>query len=342
MNKSKKKIRWGILGCARIAQRALIPAISEASNAILYGIASRDSHKANEWKEKFNFQKVYPDYQSLLHDPDIDAIYNPLPNHLHCEWTCKSAKAGKHILCEKPLALNVQEVRKMIRETDKYDVYLMEAFMYRFHPQHTKVLELIEKDAIGEIRTFHASFTFPYSGGKEDYRTTPEWGGGALMDVGCYVINAARMIIGEEPNSVYSKAHFDSKWKIDMTDSILLEFPQGQTALLSSSFETQFQNQYDVVGSKGKISLLRAFIPKLNNGIIEIYQEDKIKTITIPAINQYTLMVEHFDNCILENKLPRFPADDAFYNMRVINAAQESARTGKVVKLKNGGFKVVY
>ncbi len=330
----KRKIRWGILGCARIAERALIPAITEASNATLYGIASRNFQKAKEWKEKFHFQKVYSDYQSLLDDPDIDAIYNPLPNHLHCEWTCKAAKVGKHILCEKPLALDIKEVKKMIRETDKYDVHLMEAFMYRFHPQHTKVLELIEKDTIGDIRTFHAAFTFQYSGGKEDYRSFPEWGGGALMDVGCYTISAARLILGCEPVSVYAKVRWDSKWKIDMTDNILLEFPQGQTALLSCSFETQFQNQYDVVGSKGKISLLRAFIPKLNNGIIEIYQEDKVKTITIPAINQYTLMVEHFDECILENKLPRFPADDALYNMRTINAAQESSKTGKVVKLK--------
>jgi D-xylose 1-dehydrogenase (NADP+, D-xylono-1,5-lactone-forming) len=338
----KRKIRWGILGCARIAERALIPAITEASNATLYGIASRDVPKANEWKEKFNFQKVYPDYQSLLDDPDIDAIYNPLPNHLHCEWTCKAAKAGKHILCEKPMALDVKEVKKMIRETDKYDVLIMEAFMYRFHPQHTKVLQLIESGEIGELRNVQSAFTFMSTTDSDNYRWRPEMGGGALMDVGCYPISAARMILGTEPISVSVAAHFDAKRKVDLSFSILLEFPEHRTALIHCSFEAQFQDYYQVVGTKGKITASRAFIPKMQDAILDIVQvikegQDREKQIVIPAINQYRLMVEHFDKCIMENHMPRFPADDALYNMRVINAAQESAKTGKVVKLKNIG-----
>ena len=331
-----KKVKWGILGCARIAWRALIPAITKSSNGILYGIASRDYKNAKSWIKKYGFHKAYPDYQSLLDDPEIDAVYIPLPNHLHCVWTSRSAKAGKHILCEKPIAMNTAEVKKMIRETDKYDVLLMEAFMYRFHPQHNKVLKLIESGEIGNIRTFHSSFSFQYSAGKENYRSSPKMGGGALMDVGCYAINASRLIIGKEPISVYARAHFDPKLKIDLSYSLLLEFPDYQTALLNCSFESQFQNTYTVVGTKGKITVPRAFIPKLQKGIVEFTKEDKLKTFTTSSIDQYSLMVEHFCDCISHNKrLPRFPADDAFYNMRVINAAQQSAKTGRVIHLKN-------
>lgn len=330
-----KKIRWGILGCARIARTALMPAISEARNAVLYGIAARDERRARGWAKKYRFQKSYKDYQSLLDDPEIDAVYIPLPNHLHCEWACRAARAGKHILCEKPIALNSSEVLRMIRAADEARVFLMEAFMYRFHPQIEKTLRLLDDGEIGELRFFRSAFTFMYEGNENNYRWSPEMGGGALYDVGCYPVSASRLIFGQEPVSFYARARFHPRFKVDLSTSILLEFPGSRVALLDCSFESQFQSYFEVVGTKGRITLPRSFSAKLFDVPIHILKGDKLKTVTIPSTNQYTIMVEHFGHCILKKRRPRYPADDALKNMRVIDAIFHSIRTGLPAKMKD-------
>jgi predicted dehydrogenase len=328
-----RKIKWGILGCARIAQSALIPAIQEAKNGVLYGIAARDEKRARDWARKYKFQKFYRDYQALLDDPDIDAVYIPLPNNLHCEWTCHAAKAGKHVLCEKPLALNSGEVRKMIREADKADVTLMEAFMYRFHPQIKKTLQLLESGEIGNVRFIRSSFTFMYIGDEENYRWSPEMGGGALYDVGCYTINVARLVFNEEPISIYARAHFHPRFKVDLSTSMLLEFPRNRVALLDCSFESQFQSYFEIVGTEGRITLPRSYSAKLLDAPIVVLKGDKIRTITIPSANQYTRMVENFGECILKSHLLSYSAEDSYNNMQVVDAAFRSIRTGQPVKL---------
>ncbi len=328
-----KKIRWGILGCARIAQSALIPAIREASNGVLWGIAARDEKRARKWAGKYKFQKFYKDYQALLDDPEIDAVYIPLPNHLHCEWTCRAAKAGKHILCEKPLALNSGEVQRMIREADNAKVILMEAFMYRFHPQIEKALKLLASGEIGELRFFRSSFTFMYAGDKKNYRWSPQMGGGALYDVGCYTINASRLVFGEEPISVYARAHVHPRFKVDLSTSMILEFPENRIALLDCSFDSQFQSYFEIVGREGRITLPRSYSAKLLDVSILVLKGDELRTIAIPSINQYTRMVEHFGECVIKSQPPRYLADDSFKNMQVIDAAFESIRTGRPVKL---------
>ena len=328
-----KKINWGILGCARIVQSALIPAIKEAKNGVLYGIAARDEKRAREWARKYKFQKSYKDYQALLDDSDIDAVYIPLPNHLHCEWACRAARAGKHVLCEKPLALNSGEVRKMIREADKADVTLMEAFMYRFHPQIKKTLPLLESGEIGNIRFFRSSFTFMYTGDEENYRWSPEMGGGALYDVGCYTINATRLVFGEEPISICARAHLHPRFKVDLSTSMLLEFPQNRVALLDCSFESQFQSYFEIVGTEGRITLPRSYLAMLLDVQILVLKGDRLRTMTIPSANPYTRMVEHFGECILKSHLPGYSAEDSYRNMQVIDAAFTSIRTGRPVKL---------
>lgn len=329
----KSKVTWGILGCARIAQSALIPAIREAKNGALYGIAARDKKRAQEWAGRYGFQKYYEDYQSLLNDPDIDAVYIPLPNHLHGVWACRAARAGKHVLCEKPLALNSSEARRMIDETDHAGIILMEAFMYRFHPQIKKALQLLESGAIGSIRFLRSSFTIICAGGKEDYRWSPEMGGGALYDLGCYTINAARLVFGEEPISVYARAHFHPRLKVDLSTSMLLEFPRNRIALLDCSFECQFQSCLEIVGREGRITLPRSYSTGMLDVPILVIKGDKLRTITIPSTNQYRRMVEHFGECILKNHLPSYSGEDLYKNMRVIDAAFKSIQSGRPVEL---------
>lgn len=328
-----RKTNWGILGCARIAQSALVPAIREAKNGVLYGIAARDEKRAREWARKYKFKKFYKDYQALLDDRDIDAVYIPLPNHLHCEWACRAARAGKHVLCEKPLALNSGEVREMIGEAYKANVLLMEAFMYRFHPQTKKTLQLLDSGEIGNVRFFRSSFTFMYIGDEENYRWSPEMGGGALYDVGCYTINAARLVFNEEPISIYARAHLHPRLQVDLSTSMLLEFPQNKIALLDCSFESQFQSYFEIVGTEGRIALPRSYSAKLLDVPILVLKGDRLRTITIPSANQYTRMVEHFGECIIKNHPPSYPAEDSFKNMQVIEAAFESIRTCQPVKL---------
>jgi D-xylose 1-dehydrogenase (NADP+, D-xylono-1,5-lactone-forming) len=327
-----ERIKWGIMGCASIAGRTLIPAIQGASNAELLGIASREARKAREWAARFGIPKAYAGYQAILDDPDIEAVYIPLPNHLHADWTIRAAAAGKHILCEKPLALNAREASKMAGACEQAGVLLMEAFMYKFHPQIERSLRLVRKGALGELRSIRSAFSFPFEGGAENYRWRPGMGGGALYDVGCYTISAARLFFGAEPLTVYARARFDLKRRVDLTTQLILEFPGGRFASLGSSFESQFQSSLEVTGSEGRLSMDRAFSAKLFDTEVRVVHGDAVKAILIPATNQYTLMIEHFGRATRSGRPVRYPPSDACRNMRVIDAAFESIRTGRAVR----------
>ena len=327
------KVRWGILGCARIAERALIPAIVAARNADLVGIAARDESRARTWAAKYGFKKAYRDYASLLADPDIDAVYNPLPNHLHAPWTIAAAEAGKHVLCEKPLALDAREVRTMARAASRHGVFVMEAFMYRFHPQFEKALALIRAGRLGEIRLVRSAFTFSYVGDDDNYRWRPRMGGGALYDVGCYPINAARTVFGAEPVSVFTRASRHPKRRVDVTTAALLEFPGRRFALCDASFDAQFQSWLEVVGTAGRLSLPRAFSAKHHDVIIQILKEDRLKTVPVPATDQYRRMVEHFGDAVLRGRPLRYGTDDALGQARVLDAAFASLKPGAAAKV---------
>ncbi|HSK70042.1 MAG TPA: Gfo/Idh/MocA family oxidoreductase, partial [Candidatus Limnocylindria bacterium] len=194
----ERKIRFGILGYARIARLSVIPALLQARNAEPYALASRKEQGRTEAKEKFGFAKVYEEYDELLADPDVDAVYIPLPNHLHREWTVRAARAGKHVLCEKPMGLSRAECEEMARACEENGVLLMEAFMYRFTTRTRKVRELLDAGAVGEVRRVSSSFRFVLDR-PGDVRLNPEMGGGSLWDVGCYPVNFAGMVMGEEP-----------------------------------------------------------------------------------------------------------------------------------------------
>jgi len=324
----EKKINWGILGCAGIAERALIPAINESANGILCGIAARDEKRAEDWARKHGFKKSYRDYQSLIDDPAIDAIYNPLPNHLHSEWSVRAARASKHVLCEKPMAMNVREVREMAAAAEASGTLLMEAFMYKFHPQMEKTAGLISAGEIGRIRSVHSSFTFMCELDGHNYRWFPEMGGGALYDVGCYTVSVSRLVFGDEPVSAFARAVIHPERGVDVSTHILLEFPGGRFAHCDCAFDAHFQSRLLAVGERGTLGLDRAFSAKRHEVEVRVVHGDDITLIHVPSANMYTRMVEHFGDCILGKETPRSFARDAEMNMRVIDACFESIRTG--------------
>ncbi|MBT8395595.1 MAG: Gfo/Idh/MocA family oxidoreductase, partial [Gemmatimonadetes bacterium] len=202
-----RKLSWGVISTAKIGQRAVNPAIQASSNGELLAVASRDAGKARAFAEEAGIPTSYGSYQALLDDPSIDAVYNPLPNSLHREWTIRAVEQGKHILCEKPLALDAAECREMEAAAAANGVKLMEAFMYRFHPRTERVLEMVREGEVGDIRQIRSSFTFPLDR-PDDIRWDRELGGGALMDVGCYCINVSRTLAGREPVEVRAMANF--------------------------------------------------------------------------------------------------------------------------------------
>jgi predicted dehydrogenase len=330
-----RKVNWGVLGCAGIAEKAFIPAVRESRNGVLAGIAARDEARAKAWADRFGFLKSHRTYQELVEDPRIDAIYNPLPNDLHAEWSIRAMRAGKHVLCEKPMAMNALEVRAMIEAAESGGVLLMEGFMYKFHPQIEKTLALIREGKIGEVRSVHSSFTFQFEQAGSNYRWFPAMGGGALYDVGCYPISLARRVHGAEPLSVFARARVDPATGVDMTTAAVLEFPGGRFAQCDSSFESHFQSRLLAVGSEGTLRLDRAFSAKDFDTAIEIIKGDRTESVRVPQADMFILMAEHFGDAVLEKTPLRYPAGDALDNMQVIDACFESIRTGRAVEIPN-------
>ncbi|HET7627596.1 MAG TPA: Gfo/Idh/MocA family oxidoreductase [Bacillales bacterium] len=324
------QVHWGILGNAGIARKALIPAIQRADNAKLYAIASASSNVEQAARE-YGAEQAYTNYEALLEDPEVDAVYIPLPNGLHAEWVKKAAAAGKHVLCEKPAALTAAEAADMVTACERSHVLFMEAFMYRFHPQHEKVRALIAEGAIGEVRTMRSRFSFTLNDAANNIRTNPELGGGALYDVGCYCIHASRYMLGSEPTHVYAQARIDGRFGVDMTTSGLLTFANGVQAAFDCSFEAPDEEFYEVVGSEGRIYVERPFRPdKTDDGNGRIVVNGETHVIEGDA---YKAQVEHFSRCVLEQTEPVHPGAETVRNMQVIDACREAMRTGNAVSV---------
>lgn len=328
-----KKVRWGILGCAGIAERALIPAILSSATGELAGIASRDKGKAREWAARSGISRAHKDYDALLKDPAIDALYIPLANHLHAPWTLRALKAGKHVLCEKPIALDAREATAMAAAADKAGLLLMEAFMYRFHPQVERAIELVRAGEIGDVRFVRAAFSFPYAGEPSNYRWSPRMGGGALLDVGGYPVSAARLVFGREPVSVCAKGRFHTRRRIDMSTSALVEFPGGGWSHLDSSFEAQFQSRLEIAGSRGGIELPRAFSQKSLDAEIRIIKGDEETVLPVPAANAYLRMIDHFGDALISGRPLRYDGRDAVLNMEIIDAIFSSIKSRRSVRV---------
>jgi predicted dehydrogenase len=324
-----ERIRWGILSTARIGLTRFIPGAQQARNSTVVAIASRDAARAAEAAAQLGIPKAHGSYEALLADPEVDAIYNPLPNSLHAEWTLNAAAAGKAVLCEKPLARDAAEAAEVVAGCKERGVLLMEAFMYRFHPQHAHVRSLIEGGAIGELTGVRTGFTFHmHPIDPNNVRLRADVAGGSLMDVGCYAVNAARMLFGEEPIAAVATYDLRPEFRVDFALSGTLEFSGHRYATLDCGFRGTGQGWYLVVGSTGTIEVPTAFVPNAGADTLVILNEgSKRHEKRIPGVNQYTLEAEEFAACLLEKREPRYPATDGVANMRAIDALYRSARS---------------
>ena len=334
-----KKVRWGILSTAGIAQKELIPAFKRATNAVVTGIATGSGiEKANDVAVRFGIEKTYDSYEKLLDDPTIDAVYIPLPNHLHKKWVIEAAKKGKHILCEKPAAINAEEFREMEKVCKEQGVLFMEAFMYYFHPQHERVKQIIDSGEIGEISYMQAGFSFYIDEEQRgsNIRMNDQKGGGSIYDVGCYTIHSLRNILRAEPESVHVHAIRDSNYQID-TDAVgYLTFPNGVRATFDVSFNLAMRNEYKILGTEGSINVPRAYRPDNNggDGLVIVEKEGISRTETING-DQYRNQVEYLSQAVLDEASQLdHDYENTLNNLLVIDACMESIKTGEEVKLR--------
>lgn len=322
-----KKVRWGILSCAHIA-RKVIPALQKGNYSKVLAISSRSLKRAKEWAQKFGIPHAFGSYEELLQNPDIDAIYNPLPNHLHVPWSIKALQAGKHVLCEKPIALSVSEAQELLRISHDYPrLKIMEAFMYRFHPQWQETRKMVERGAIGDLKTIHSVFTY-FNNDPNNIRNKPDIGGGGLMDIGCYCISLARFLFAQEPRKVCGIIDLDPKLKIDRMASGLLVFEKG-TATFTCSTQLNYYQRVNVFGTKARIELMIPFNapPDIKSKII--YQRgSEFKELEFDICDQYTLQGDQFSLAILNNTEIPYPLDDALANLHVLFSLKSSAKQG--------------
>lgn len=315
---NNRKLRWGVVGCAGIAIRSVIPGIQKSESGDVVAIASRNGEKAKETAEALGIPKSYGSYEALLADDDIDAIYIPLPNHLHREWTIRAAEAGKHVLCEKPIALDAAEAQEMVDACAKAGVKLAEAFMYRYHPRYQKVLDVIASGEIGAIRGVHGAFTFNNANDSGNVRYRRDWGGGSIYDVGCYPISAARLVLGKEPIAVTAQGFRSPQHDhVDMMVSGLIEFPDDIALTFDCGMWAAFRNRIEILGADGRIELPNAFI---GNTTFFVHTTDGVREETFPELNAYTLQADSFARSVLEDEPMLFAPEDAVANMRVIDA----------------------
>ena len=324
----ERKLRWGVLSTANIGRAAVIPAIQRSSNGKVIAVASRNEEKARLFADDLGIPRALGSYKALLAAEDIEAVYIPLPNSLHREWTIKATEAGKHVLCEKPLALNAAECDEIEMAARRHGVLLMEAFMYRFHPQTEKVLQLIQQGAIGTVRLIHAAFTFRLAHRATNIRLKPELGGGALMDVGCYCVNVSRTLAGTEPVEVQAYAHW-AETGVDEQLVGTLRFADGLLAQFDCALSLERREMYQVVGTDGHLDVPKAFLPGTADTTVIQRHGRRTETVhTILGVDEYQLMVEHFADCVLHQMPVRYPPSEAANNMRVIEALYRSARNG--------------
>jgi predicted dehydrogenase len=331
----RKQVRWAVLGAARIATVKVIPAMQKGEWTQVVAIASRDVEKARSAAAQLGIPKAYGSYEEALADPEIDAIYNPLPNHLHVPWSARAAEAGKHVLCEKPIALSVAECRELMGVRDRTGVKIGEAFMVRSHPQWIRAREIAHSGEIGELRAVMGAFSY-FNRDPRNIRNVPEFGGGALMDIGCYPIQISRFLFGEEPLDVMAALDRDPDMGVDRLTSAVLRFPSGQCAFTCGTQLVAYQ-RVQILGTKGRIELEIPFNapPDRPTRLLVDSGADVfgggIRVEDFATCDQYTLQGDAFSRAIREGAEVPTPLEDSLRNMAVIEAAVESAASGKAV-----------
>ncbi len=320
-----KKLNWGILSTAKIGIEKVIPAMQQGKLNEIVAIASRTHADALEAAKNLKIPKAYGSYQDLLDDTSIEAVYIPLPNHMHVPWTIKALAANKHVLCEKPIALTATEAKELLKETEKFPhLKVMEAFMYRHHPQWIRALELINSGGIGMVKTVHSFFSY-YNDDPENIRNIVDIGGGGLMDIGCYCISLARLIFDEEPQRVFGKIEYDPGFETDRICSGILDFVQGTSTFTCSTQLVPYQ-RVNVFGTKGRIEIEIPFNAPPDKPCKMLFQNNEIiEEIEIKICDQYTIQGDLFSLAVLNNEKVPTPIEDAVANMKVLEAVIQSA-----------------
>src|SRR6202047_1586801 len=336
----RKKVKWGVLGAASIALTTVIPAMRNAEWCEVIAIASRDKKKAEEAARTLGIAKAYGSYEELLADPEIEAIYNPLPNHLHAPWSIKAAEAGKHVLCEKPLSLTVAEANTLLAARDRTKVKIGEAFMVRTHPQWLRARELVVSGRIGQLRAAIGFFSY-FNNDPKNIRNIPDCGGGAMMDIGCYPINTSRCMFGEEPKRVLGLVDRDPQMKVDRLTSAVLDFPSGQSTFTCSMQLVPYQRSH-FLGTRGRIEIEIPFTAP-NDRLCRILIDDGrdvfgggIATQDFPICDQYTIQGDVFSRAVRGDADVPVSLEDAVKNMAVIDAIFRSGDSGKWETPKSG------
>jgi len=327
-----KKVRWGVLGVARIAVNRVIPGM-QAGECEVAAIASRDIARAEAAARDLGIPKAYGSYEAMLADPEIDAIYNPLPNHLHLPWSRRAAEAGKHVLCEKPVGLNAAEAQELIAVRDRTGVKIGEAFMVQTHPQWLRIVELVRAGRIGRLRSAVGTFSY-FKLDAGNIRNIREYGGGALYDIGCYAIKTARMVFGVEPVRVSAAIARDPQFgNIDMLTSAILEFPSGH-CIFTCSTQIALQQSMRFFGSTGRIEAeipFNAAPGETSRVLIDDGRdlEGGGRSVEqLPPCDQYTIQGDVFSRVIREGGELAVPLEDSVKNMAVMDAVFRSAETG--------------
>ena len=328
-----EKLNWGVLGAAGIATAHVIPATQQSATGRVLAIASRSTQKAATVAKELGIERHYGSYDELLADPDIDAIYNPLPNTLHLEWSIKAAEAGKHILCEKPLGVDPGECRQMIEAAKKHDVLLIEAFWYRQHPQHQLVRDAIADGRLGKIRQIRGYLHVDIANLSSNIRMSKELAGGTLMDGGCYPVNLCRWLYQAEPRVVSAIMDVDPNHGVEVSFNGMLDFGDGQVGLVSSGFKYARKVSYQVFGERG-YALVEKFLNSDHaDTTVRLVIDDRSSEYHFPAVNAYTLQADAFASCLRDGTESLTPAEDAIGNMAAIQALYRSSREGRHVSL---------
>jgi predicted dehydrogenase len=336
---AKNEVVWGILGAAKINDKVVVP-MHHAPKCRVKGIASRSLERAREAAAKYGLAVAYDSYEALLADPEIDAVYIPLPNHLHVEWTIKAVEAGKHVLCEKPIGLDAQQVERLIAARDRSGRRIQEAFMVRTHPQWLKVRSLIEAGAIGELRAVTGGFTY-FNTNPQDIRNHNEMGGGGLLDIGCYPITTSRFVLGREPKQVVAMLERDPTFEVDRLGSVLMDFGGVQASFF---YSTQIHNyqRMQFHGTTGRIEVeipFNAPNDRPTRLLVSGYASADVNAdgwLELPVCDQYGVAAAVFAEAILSDSPQAIPLEDARANMRVIDAVFQSAREGAWVSVAAG------
>lgn len=324
----QRKIAWGILGTAKIAREKVIPALQAAEHCAVIAIASRELAQAQATASRLGIPKAYGSYEALLADPEVEAVYNPLPNHLHVPWSIRALAAGKHVLCEKPIGLNAAEAETLLAAARQHpQLKVMEAFMYRFHPQWQLAHRLVAEGQIGKLRTVQTFFSY-WNPDPANYRNQPGVGGGGLMDIGCYGISLARFLFDAEPRRVFGQAENDPAFGVDRLASAVLEFERGTATFTCATQLTSYQ-RVNAFGTEGRIEIEIPFNAP-NDRPCRVWHQrgSAIEEIALPVCDQYTIQGDLFARAVIEDSPGPTPLEDAVANMRVLDAVALSAQRG--------------